>query len=442
MVEYKANIKKGDIKLKTFAKVLLNYFQELNISLPRDLKIDNIQMDSKKVEKGSLFIAINNGHNYIDEALEKGAELVICDRSQKNGNEKIIKVLDTITFLQDIAKLYREKLGIKVIAVTGSEGKTTTKDLVHGILSTKYKVQKTLGNYNNQIGLPFTLLQLKDEDEIVVLEMGMSNLGEIDILSKIAKPDYAVITNIGDSHLEFLKNRDNVFKAKTEVLNYVDKNNVIVYGDDFYLKNLKALKIGFENKNNYVINNYDEIYEGVNFFLNDEKYFVPLNGVYNVVNASFAIVLGKIFEMSYDEIESALKNVKITSMRFEKIEKNKILFINDAYNASPVSMKMALNAFSLLPLDKKKVVVLGDALELGDKEIEYHIDILNEVLKYKFDKVFIYGERMKKALEKLNNPEIIHFTKKEDIRDELNKIENVSVLLKGSRGMKLEEIIM
>lgn len=442
MVEYKANIKKGDIKLKTFAKVLLNYFQELNISLPRDLKIDNIQMDSKKVEKGSLFIAINNGHNYIDEALEKGAELVICDRSQKNGNEKIIKVLDTITFLQDIAKLYREKLGIKVIAVTGSEGKTTTKDLVHGILSTKYKVQKTLGNYNNQIGLPFTLLQLKDEDEIVVLEMGMSNLGEIDILSKIAKPDYAVITNIGDSHLEFLKNRDNVFKAKTEVLNYVDKNNVIVYGDDFYLKNLKALKIGFENKNNYVINNYDEIYEGVNFFLNDEKYFVPLNGVYNVVNASFAIVLGKIFEMSYDEIESALKNVKITSMRFEKIEKNKILFINDAYNASPVSMKMALNAFSSLPLDKKKVVVLGDALELGDKEIEYHIDILNEVLKYKFDKVFIYGERMKKALEKLNNPEIIHFTKKEDIRDELNKIENVSVLLKGSRGMKLEEIIM
>lgn len=442
MVEYKANIKKGDIKLKTFAKVLLNYFQELNISLPRDLKIDNIQMDSKKVEKGSLFIAINNGHNYIDEALEKGAELVICDRSQKNGNEKIIKVLDTITFLQDIAKLYREKLGIKVIAVTGSEGKTTTKDLVHGILSTKYKVQKTLGNYNNQIGLPFTLLQLKDEDEIVVLEMGMSNLGEIDILSKVAKPDYAVITNIGDSHLEFLKNRDNVFKAKTEVLNYVDKNNVIVYGDDFYLKNLKALKIGFENKNNYVINNYDEIYEGVNFFLNDEKYFVPLNGVYNVVNASFAIVLGKIFEMSYDEIESALKNVKITSMRFEKIEKNKILFINDAYNASPVSMKMALNAFSSLPLDKKKVVVLGDALELGDREIEYHIDILNEVLKYKFDKVFIYGERMKKALEKLNNPEIIHFTKKEDIRDELNKIENVSVLLKGSRGMKLEEIIM
>lgn len=442
MVKYRANIKKGDVKLKTFTEVLLNYFQKLNINLPKNLEINNIQMDSKKVEKGSLFIAINNGYNYIDEAFKKGAELIICDKSPTNESEKIIKVLNSIDFLQDIAKLYREKLCIKIIAVTGSEGKTTTKDLIHGVLSTKYKTQKTLGNYNNQIGLPFTLLQLKESDEIVVLEMGMSNLGEIDLLSKIAKPNYAVITNIGDSHLEFLKNRDNVFKAKTEVLNYVDKNNTLVYGDDFYLRNLEALKIGFENKNNYIINNFVESYEGVNFFLNDERYFLSLNGLYNVINASFAIALGKIFGMSYDEIKNALKNIKITSMRFEKIEKNKILFINDAYNASPVSMKMALNAFASLPLKKKKIVVLGDALELGDKEIEYHVDILKEALKYEFNEVFIYGERMKKASEKLNNPKIIHFTKKEDIRDELNKTENVAVLLKGSRGMKLEEIIM
>lgn len=442
MVKYRTNIKKGDVKLKTFTEVLLKYFQKLNINLPKNLEIDNIQMDSKKVEKGSLFIAINSGYNYIDEALKKGAELIICDKNPTNKSEKIIKVLNSIDFLQDIAKLYREKLCIKIIAVTGSEGKTTTKDLIHGVLSTKYKTQKTLGNYNNQIGLPFTLLQLKESDEIVVLEMGMSNLGEIDLLSKIAKPDYAVITNIGDSHLEFLKNRGNVFKAKTEVLNYVDKNNTLVYGDDFYLKNLEALKVGFENKNNYIINNLVEIYEGVKFFLNNENYFVPLNGLYNAVNASFAIALGKIFGMSYDEIQNSLKKIKITSMRFEKIEKNGILFINDAYNASPVSMKMALNAFSSLPLKKKKIVVLGDALELGDKEIEHHVDILNETLKYEFNKVFVYGERMKKALERLNNPKIIHFTKKEDIRYELNKIGDIAVLLKGSRGMKLEEIIM
>ncbi|MGL5760471.1 MAG: UDP-N-acetylmuramoyl-tripeptide--D-alanyl-D-alanine ligase [Cetobacterium sp.] len=442
MVKYRANIKKGDVKLKTFTEVLLNYFQKLKINLPKNIDIKNIQMDSKKVENGSLFIAINNGYNYIDEALKRGAELIICDKKSMVESEKIIEVLDSIKFLQEISTLYREKLNVKIIAVTGSEGKTTTKDLIHGVLSSKYRTQKTLGNYNNQIGLPFTLLQLKDEDEIAVLEMGMSNLGEIDLLSKIAKPNYVVITNIGDSHLEFLKNRDNVFKAKTEVLKYVDKKNVLVYGDDFYLEKLEVIKIGFEKNNNYIIKNSSEIYEGINFLLNEENYFVPLNGLYNVVNASFAIALGKIFKMSYNEILNALKNIKITSMRFEKIIKNDILFINDAYNASPVSMKMALKAFSSIPLEKRKIVVLGDALELGDKEIEYHVDVLNEALKYKFDKVFVYGERMKKALEKLNNPKIIHFTKKEDIRDELNKISNIAVLLKGSRGMKLEEIIM
>ncbi|MGL4633068.1 MAG: UDP-N-acetylmuramoyl-tripeptide--D-alanyl-D-alanine ligase, partial [Cetobacterium sp.] len=355
--------------MKTFTEVLLNYFQKLKINLPKNIDIKNIQMDSKKVENGSLFIAINNGYNYIDEALKRGAELIICDKKSMVESEKIIEVLDSIKFLQEISTLYREKLNVKIIAVTGSEGKTTTKDLIHGVLSSKYRTQKTLGNYNNQIGLPFTLLQLKDEDEIAVLEMGMSNLGEIDLLSKIAKPNYVVITNIGDSHLEFLKNRDNVFKAKTEVLKYVDKKNVLVYGDDFYLEKLEVIKIGFEKNNNYIIKNSSEIYEGINFLLNEENYFVPLNGLYNVVNASFAIALGKIFKMSYIEILNALKNIKITSMRFEKIIKNDILFINDAYNASPVSMKMALKAFSSIPLEKRKIVVLGDALELGDKEI-------------------------------------------------------------------------
>lgn len=427
--------------MKIFTEILLNYFQKLNIILPKNIDIKNIQMDSKKVEKGSLFIAINSGYNYIAEALEKGAELVICDKKSVIRSEKIIEVLDSIKFLQEIAKLYREKLNIKIIAVTGSEGKTTTKDLIYGVLSTKYKTKKTMGNYNNQIGLPFTLLQLKEEDEVAVLEMGMSALGEIDLLSQIARPDYAVITNIGDSHLEFLKNRDNVFKAKTEILSYVNENNIVLYGDDPYFRNLKATKVGFENNNNYIINNFDEVYDGVRFFLNKEKYFVFLNGLYNVVNTSFAIVLGKMFKMSYDEIESALKNIKITSMRFEKIEKNKILFINDAYNASPVSMKMALNAFSSLPLNRKKIVVLGDVLELGDKETEYHVEILNEALKYNFDEVFIYGERMKQASEILKNSKITYFREKKDIKNKINKVENVSVLLKGSRGMKLEEII-
>lgn len=442
MVKYEANIKKGDVELKVFTKVLSDYFQKLKINVPKELSIKNVQMDSKKVEKGSLFIAINNGNNYIDEALEKGAELIICDKDLDVINPKIMKVSNSIKFLQDIAKIYRENLNIKIIAVTGSEGKTTTKDLIFGVLSSKYKAKKTLGNYNNQIGLPFSILQLDEKDEVAVLEMGMSNLGEIDLLSKISKPDYAIITNIGDSHLEFLINRDNVFKAKTEVLKYLNKNYVLVYGDDSYLKNLDTLKVGFDLQNNFKISDEVEAYEGVHFRLNDEKYFVPLNGLYNAVNASFAISIGKLLGMSYQEIKQSLEKIKITSMRFEKIEKDGILFINDAYNASPVSMEMALKAFSSLPLSRKKIIVLGDALELGEREIEYHKIILLEALRHNFDRIFIYGQRMKKASEVLNNSKITYFTEKSIIRDELNKMENIAVLLKGSRGMKLEEIIM
>ncbi len=272
--------------------------------------------------------------------------------------------------------------------------------------------------------------------------MGMSNLGEIDLLSKISQPNYAIITNIGDSHLEYLKNRDNVFIAKTEVLNYIDKDDVLVYGDDPYLRRLDTLKVGFDEKNNYLISNEKELYEGIKFQLNGKEYFVPLNGLHNAINASFAVALGMILKMSYFEIKEALKDVKITSMRFEKIEKDGILYINDAYNASPVSMEMALKAFSSLPLTKKKVVVLADALELGDREIEYHKNILMESLKYDFYKIFVYGERMKRSLEILNDSRIIYCAEKNLIKAELKEMKDIAVLLKGSRGMKLEEIIM
>ncbi|MGL6023453.1 MAG: glutamate ligase domain-containing protein, partial [Cetobacterium sp.] len=160
------------------------------------------------------------------------------------------------------------------------------------------------------------------------------------------------------------------------------------------------------------------------------------------VNSSFAIVLGRIFNMSYSEIKESLKKIKITSMRFEKIEKDNILYINDAYNASPVSMKMALKAFSSLPLKKEKIVILGDALELGEKEIEYHKEVLEEALKYDFFKIFIYGKRMKKALDILKDSRIVHFNEKIEIKKEILKFSNIAVLLKGSRGMKLEEIII
>ena len=218
---------------------LLGIREQLNLD-----KIENIIMDSRKVQKGDLFFAINNGNKYINEVLEKGASIVVAD-NYLGDDKRVFKVLNTVEFMQKFAKEYREALGLKVIAITGSNGKTTTKDMIYSVLSRKYITKKTEGNYNNHIGLPFTILQLKEKDEIVVLEMGMSGFGEIDLLSSIAKPDIGVITNIGDSHLEFLKTRENVFKAKTELLNYVSSENTYIIGDDQYLKNFVVNKIGF-----------------------------------------------------------------------------------------------------------------------------------------------------------------------------------------------------
>ncbi|MEG2960405.1 MAG: UDP-N-acetylmuramoyl-tripeptide--D-alanyl-D-alanine ligase [Cetobacterium sp.] len=426
--------------MKTFTELLKRYFQNLNIL--KDIIITNVQMDSKKVSENSLFIAINNGNKYIEEAINRGASLVISDNpGQFFDHEKVVKVENSIETLQEIAKLYREALGLKVVAITGSEGKTTTKDLVYGVLSKKYKTKKTLGNYNNQIGLPYTILQLEDDDEVAVLELGMSALGEIDRLSEIAAPNFGIITNIGDSHLEYLINRDNVFLAKTEILKYVEKNNVLVFGDDPYLKDLDTLKIGFDKNSDYLVKDFVETYKGAEFKVNDREYFIPLNGKYNSLNATFAIAMGQILGMSYEEIKNSLIDISITGMRFQKIEKEEILYINDAYNASPVSMEAALNTFLSLPIDRKKIVVLGDALELGEEEIKYHMQIIKKAIECDFSEIFVYGERMKKASDLIKSSKVKHFESKVSIREKIKNLGSVAVLLKGSRGMKLEEII-
>lgn len=416
---------------------LLGIREQLNLD-----KIENIIMDSRKVQKGDLFFAINNGNQYINEVLEKGASIVVAD-NYLGDDKRVFKVPNTVEFMQKLAKEYREALGLKVIAITGSNGKTTTKDMIYSVLSRKYITKKTEGNYNNHIGLPFTILQLKEKDEIVVLEMGMSGFGEIDLLSSIAKPDIGVITNIGDSHLEFLKTRENVFKAKTELLNYVSSENTYIIGDDQYLKNVVGNKTGFNRENNFVIEDFIDSNDGMSFKVENSEYTLNLNGKHNALNAGMAIVIGKRFGLTSEEIKEGLKNLHLTPMRFQKIEKEDIIYINDAYNASPISMEYSLNTFDKLYNNMKKIVVLGDMLELGEKEIEFHREIIKKALSIKCDKIYLYGERMKKAYDLLEkNDKIRCFNNKEDIVKLIaSETEKVAVLLKGSRGMKLEEII-
>lgn len=406
-------------------------------------EIDHVVMDSRKVQKGDLFFAINNGNSYIDDVLEKGAALVIAD-NYKGNDKRVIKVEDTIECMQELAKKYRHTLDVKVIAITGSNGKTTTKDMIYSVLSQKYVTAKTMGNLNNHIGVPFTILQLDEKCEAAVLELGMSGFGEIDLLSSIVEPDIGVITNIGDSHLEFLKTRENVFKAKTELVKYVSAENLIVFGDDPFLKDLNGIKVGYENNNNYQIKNFTDSDEGLSFEMEEKKYTVSLNGKHNCINTAMAIVIGKKMGVSYKEISNGLKNLELTPMRFQKIEKENIIYINDAYNASPISVSFSLETFDKLYNDTLKITVLGDMLELGEKEIEYHENIIEKALIIHTDKIYLYGERMAKALKVIqgNKEKITHFTNKEDIKNILEKEHGkTAVLLKGSRGMKLEEII-
>lgn len=407
------------------------------------LNIGNVQMDSRKIEKDDIFFALNSGKNYIPQVLEKGASLVICDDKKWEGHEKVVVVEDTLKVMQEIAKEYRKSLSVKIIGVVGSNGKTTTKDIVYSVLSAKYKCIKTEGNYNNHIGVPYTLLQIKENDEFAVVEMGMSSRGEIKFLCEIALPDYGIITNIGDSHLEFLLNRENVFIEKSEIKNYVDKDRLIIFGDDFYLKNLEGIKVGFEKSNNFVIKNYTEISEGVSFEIEKEKYNFKMNGKHNCINAAFGIAIGKIAGLSYEEIERGLENCKVTPMRFQKIEKNGIKYINDSYNASPVSMRYSLETLADAYKGISKIAVLADMGELGKDELKYHIEVLEYAVTLDIEKIIVFGKIMKEAAEKIENKEkLIIAETKEEIKNIIRKdFADRVVLIKGSNFNHLWEIM-
>ncbi|MHB9299081.1 D-glycero-beta-D-manno-heptose 1,7-bisphosphate 7-phosphatase [Fusobacterium polymorphum] len=434
--------------LKDFSEILKR--EKLNELLfeefSKKVQIKNVVMDSRKVTEGSLFFAINNGNSYVKDVLDKGVSLVIADNTDVK-DERIVKVSNTIATMQDLATKYRKKLDIQVIGITGSNGKTTTKDIVYSLLSAKAKTLKTEGNYNNHIGLPYTLLNVTDEEKFVVLEMGMSSLGEIRRLGEISSPDYAIITNIGDSHIEFLKTRDNVFKAKTELLEFVNKENTFVCGDDEYLAKLDVNRIGFNDNNTHKIESYEFLDKGSKFVLDGKEYKMSLLGKHNISNTAIAIELAKKIGLTDEEIQSGLKEIKISNMRFQEIKIGEDIYINDAYNASPTSMKAAIDTLNEIYNDKYKIAILGDMLELGENEVDYHIDVLNYLLDKKIKLIYLYGERMKKAYDifmksKSEEYRFWYYPTKEGIVESLKNIRMEKViLLKASRGTALEDII-
>lgn len=420
-------------------------------------EFNKLSTDTRKIEKGNIFLALKgenfNGNKYVKEAFSKGASIAIVDEvlfNEEDVDGVVIKVESGKDALLQIAKGYREKLGLKVVGITGSTGKTSTKDLVSAFLSGKYKVFKTKGNFNNEIGLPLMVLELDSSIDVAVLEMGMSDFNEIHNLVNCARPDIALITNIGVSHIENLKTRDNILKAKMEITDYFNKNNTLVINcEDDKLstigdKEYEIVKIGYNHSYDYYASNIKLTNESTSFDLhcNGEVYNITLDmvGKHNVLNALLGIAASFKLGLTVDEMKDGLKNMEATSMRLEFISGNGIEIINDCYNASPDSMKAALDVLN--NREGRKIAILGTMRELGDESKRCHREV-SEYASSKVDMLISCGEFIGDFKEGFEKEEIKLYNTKIDLINDLDSIikPNDVILVKASRGEKFEEIV-
>ncbi|HJV16287.1 MAG TPA: UDP-N-acetylmuramoyl-tripeptide--D-alanyl-D-alanine ligase [Bacillales bacterium] len=436
-----------------------------DLSLFADLMVEGVTIDSRKIEKGNLFIPFQgervDGHKHVEEAIHKGAAAALWQKDVLNPplDLPILIVDDCLVALQELARKYRTQLAVKVVGITGSNGKTTTKDMTANLLSLRYNVKKTEGNFNNHIGLPLTILDLDEDTEIAVLEMGMSGRGEISFLTKLACPDAVVITNIGESHMLDLGSREGIADAKLEIIDGLKEDGLaILYGDEPLLMNRTQPLIGKVQVKTFGRSNQNDLFpieitqheNGNSFKMNQssESFELPVLGTHNILNALAAMLVANHFLIPFDEMNKALTNVKLTNMRMELVE-GKIggKIINDAYNASPTSMLAAIELVANLQGYEKKVLVLGDMLELGPQEIQYHQQIGEALNPEKIDLLFTYGQLglqiANGARNKLDAENVYVFTDKTALIQELEKHidETTIVLVKASRGMKMEEIV-
>ncbi|BDG33761.1 UDP-N-acetylmuramoyl-tripeptide--D-alanyl-D-alanine ligase [Parageobacillus thermoglucosidasius] len=430
-----------------------------------DIMVHGVSTDTRTIQKGNLYVPLKgakfDGHTFVQDALDKGASAVLWSETEGSppADVPVIVVDDTLRALQRLAHRYRKQLSAKVIGITGSNGKTTTKDIVAALLATTYKVQKTEGNLNNHIGVPLTLLRLEEDVEMAVVEMGMSNFGEIELLSNIAEPDAAIITNIGESHLQELGSREGIAQAKLEILSGLKKNGLFVYnGDEPLLASRVAhlplpehvLTFGQGNKNDYYPESVHLQANGMMFTIRqaaNRSFFLPILGKHHVYNALAALAVARFFDVSWENVQEALSRLQVTRMRMEVIETEKgWTVINDAYNANPTSMKAALQLLQELTGYKKKMAVLGDMLELGDREVEFHQEIGAMLRPEIVDYVFTYGKLARHialaAQPFFPDGRVNAYEDKRALAKDLLAVVSPGdvILLKASRGMKLEEL--
>jgi len=423
-----------------------------------DFEISEIVTDSRKAGANMLFVPIsgenNDGHDFIGNAFEKGAGAVITHRDIPSVQGKsIIRVADTRIALGDIAAYYKQKYNLPTVAITGSVGKTTTKDMVSAVLAMKYNTLKTQGNFNNDIGLPLTIFHLAEKHEIAVLEMGMSARGEISYLVDIAKPDVAIITNIGMSHIENLGSQENIYLAKMEICeNFNNDNLLILNGDDKFLcrktDKCRCLTYGIENKDcDIVAENIENLgIDGTKFTAvvngKTEEFFIRVPGVHNIHNALAAILCGLNFGVDIKDIKDGIREFQPTSMRMEIKNAGNITVIDDCYNASPDSIRAALKVLGDLS-SKRKIAVLGDVLEMGGFAEKELYELGTEI--YGIDALVTVGDVARfiaKGAEFAGLGDVVSFkTVEEAIEHLLSAVqEGDGILVKASRGMHFEHI--
>lgn len=426
-----------------------------------DVKVESVSTDTRTLEKGALFVAVKgerfDGNDYIKQAAAAGAAAAVSDL--KAGSVKtsipVIYVRNSREAQLTLARYYRDRFPVKLCGVTGSVGKTSTKDMISAVLSARFNTLKTEGNLNNDIGLPKTLFRLDEKCEAAVIEMGMSDRGEISALSKAAHPNCAVITNIGFCHIENLKTRGNILAAKLEILDgAADEAPLIVCGDDEYLGKLAPTDIGGRRLVKYGMSDAYDVYasdivhrdDGEEFSVNykGKSYAarIPAVGEHQVLNALAAFCVGIEFGLAPEEIVPAFMNYESSGMRQKVEQRGDMRVILDCYNASPTSMESSLKVLKAMKNDGRRIAVLGDMLELGEQSKDLHAGLAE--LADCADFFFLYGREMRycaKALRERDIP-VFHSENKEELTR--NLLENVRggdlILFKGSRGMKMEEI--
>lgn len=431
------------------------------VAIDESKTVQGVVLDSRKVEKDYLFIATKgervDGHSFIDDVFEKGAMAVICEREPENPKGPYILVQDSFQALKDVATFYREQLDIKVVGITGSVGKTSTKEFIASTLATHYQVLKTEGNFNNEVGLPLTVLRIREE-EVAVLEMGISDFGEMHRLSSIAKPDICVITNIGQCHLENLGTRDGILKAKTEIFDFMKADGfVCLNGDDDKLCTVSEVQgkqpLFFGKDEKFAI--YATDYEnkglaGSKAVIHREgrelAVQIPLPGEHMVYNALAATAVATVLGLSDEEICKGIASVMPVGGRSHIIWEENVTIIDDCYNANPVSMKAAIDLLSMA--DTRKVAILGDMFELGVNELLLHEEIGRYAAHKNIDCIVCVGSLSKsmytgakQAEESLS--QVYYYESKEAmLADKAQWLcKNDTVLVKASHGMHFEELL-